>query len=98
MNDRHMPENHVSPQSSPPCSDWERKISLYCGATESGISAVFVPQVLALVNAAKQLCAPRDVSKNSGYVQYRHGRQDRVDLADAFVSGATMFSGGGGVL
>lgn len=53
------------------------------------------------------ICASKDVSKNGGYMQYRYGRQDKVDLAypalgakpsDVFTAGTMMFSGGGGAL
>jgi hypothetical protein len=53
------------------------------------------------------ICASKDVSKNGGYMQYRYGRQDNVDLAypdlgakpaDVFMSGTMIFSGGGGAL
>lgn len=51
------------------------------------------------------LCASVNASKTDGYLQYRFGRDDTVDLAypdlsakpgDAFISGRLTFSGGGG--
>ena len=51
------------------------------------------------------LCASKTASATEGYLQYRYGAGDRIDLAypdlstraaDAFTSGRMMFSGGGG--
>ena len=51
------------------------------------------------------VCASKVLSKTKGYLQYRNGRRDAIDLAypdisakpaDVFLSGALMFSGGGG--
>lgn len=51
------------------------------------------------------ICASKSISKSDGYMQYRYGRRDSVDLtypdagekpADVFTSGTMSFSGGGG--
>jgi hypothetical protein len=51
------------------------------------------------------VCASKDISKDSGALQYRFGKKDSVDLAypeaaakpaDVFTSGTLMYSGGGG--
>jgi hypothetical protein len=51
------------------------------------------------------VCASKDISKTGGFLQYRFGRTDGVELAfpdpgakpaDVFTSGTLMFSGGGG--
>lgn len=50
------------------------------------------------------LCASKNASDSGGYMQYRFGRKNRLDLsyppvsarpADVFASGTAMFSGGG---
>ena len=51
------------------------------------------------------ICASKNISKDGGYMQYRFGRKDRLELAypdlgsrpaEVFTSGTMMFSGGGG--
>lgn len=53
------------------------------------------------------VCASKVLSKSQGYLQYRYGRRDAIDLAypdisarpvDVFSSEVLMFSGGGGGL
>jgi hypothetical protein len=51
------------------------------------------------------ICASKNISNSEGYMQYRYGRKDSLDLAypdvgakpvDVFTSGILMFSAGGG--
>jgi len=56
-------------------------------------------------NHIASICASKDISKTSGFMQYRFGRLDHADMvypdvgikpADVFTAGTMMFSGGGG--